>query len=178
MVSPNTFKRLNDFRHGVLDHVKSYYNSSLWQTDSKAPSVLSTPVVAEKPLQVQNGTHAGMPDQLKEAETLKRPSSETETEMPEMSEVSPSLQNGNKHSKKQLVSVGLSNKGGSGATYQSFLERCLLRLAPDTFLLLSPTSWCSLWSGRSLVHPSLYPHQRPCVPRAFCTQQNSQLCEP
>jgi len=98
VVSPNTFKRLNDFRHGVLDHVKSYYNASLWQTDSKAPSVLSTPVVAEKPLQVQNGTHAEMPNQLKEAETLKRPSSETETEMPEMSEVSPSLQNGNKHS--------------------------------------------------------------------------------
>merc|ERR1719288_655018 len=39
-----------------------------------------------------NGS-AGLPNQLKEAETLKGPSSETETEMPEMSEVSPSLQN-------------------------------------------------------------------------------------
>ena len=92
-----------------MDHVKSYYNSSLWQTDSKGTSVLSTPIiVAEKPKQM-NGT-AGLPSQLKEAETLKRPSSETETEMPEMSEVSPSLQNGHKQS-KQLVSVGLSNKG-------------------------------------------------------------------
>ena len=108
VVSPNTFKRLHDFSHGVLDHVKSYYNSSLWQTDSKGTSVLSTPIVAGNPKQM-NGS-AGMPNQLKEAETLKRPSSETETEMPEMSEVSPSLQNGNKQS-KQLVSVGLSNKG-------------------------------------------------------------------
>ena len=108
MVSPNTFKRLHDFSHGVMDHVKSYYNSSLWQTDSKGTSVLSTPIVAEKPKQM-NGT-AGLPNQLKEAETLKRPSSETETEMPEMSEVSPSLQNGHKQS-KQLVSVGLSNRG-------------------------------------------------------------------
>jgi len=65
--------------------VKSYYNSSLWQTDSKGPSVLSTPIVAEKPAQM-NGIHE-LPSQLKEAETL-RPSSETETEMPEMSEVS------------------------------------------------------------------------------------------
>jgi len=85
VVSPNTFKRLHDFSHGVLDHVKSYYNSSLWQTDSKGPSVLSTPIVAEKPAQM-NGIHE-LPSQLKEAETL-RPSSETETEMPEMSEVS------------------------------------------------------------------------------------------
>jgi len=96
VVSPNTFKRLHDFSHGVMDHVKSYYNSSLWQTDSKGTSVLSTPIVAEKPKQM-NGT-AGLPSQLKEAETLKRPSSETETEMPEMSEVSPSLQNGHKQS--------------------------------------------------------------------------------
>ena len=116
MVSPNTFKRLHDFSHGVLDHVKSYYNSSLWQTDSKGTSVLSTPIVAENPKQMQNGS-AGMPNQLKEAETLKRPSSETETEMPEMSEVSPSLQNGNKQS-KQLVSVGLSNKGLSGNPHE------------------------------------------------------------
>jgi len=85
VVSPNTFKRLHDFSHGVLDHVKSYYNSSLWQTESKGPSVLSTPLVAEKPAQM-NGIHE-LPSQLKEAETL-RPSSETETEMPEMSEVS------------------------------------------------------------------------------------------
>merc|ERR1711899_533740 len=85
VVSPNTFKRLHDFSHGVLDHVKSYYNSSLWQTESKGPSVLSTPIVAEKPAQM-NGIHE-LPSQLKEAETL-RPSSETETEMPEMSEVS------------------------------------------------------------------------------------------
>ena len=85
VVSPNTFKRLHDFSHGVLDHVKSYYNSSLWQTESKGPSVLSTPIVAEKPAQL-NGIHE-LPSQLKEAETL-RPSSETETEMPEMSEVS------------------------------------------------------------------------------------------
>ena len=112
MVSPNTFKRLHDFSHGVMDHVKSYYNSSLWQTDSKGTSVLSTPIVPEKPMQM-NGSHAGLPNQLKEAETLKRPSSETETEMPEMSEVSPSLQNGHKQS-KQLVSVGLSNKGPWG----------------------------------------------------------------
>ena len=98
MVSPNTFKRLHDFSHGVLDHVKSYYNSSLWQSDSKGTSVLSTPIVAEKPV---NGIHGGgFPDQLKEAETL-RPSSDTETEMPEMSEVSPSLQNGNKEQSKQ-----------------------------------------------------------------------------
>jgi len=90
VVSPNTFKRLHDFSHGVLDHVKSYYNSSLWQSDSKGTSVLSSPIVAEKPVQMN-----GFPDQLKEAETL-RPSSDTETEMPEMSEVSPSLQNGNK----------------------------------------------------------------------------------
>merc|ERR1712038_2248639 len=89
VVSPNTFKRLHDFSHGVLDHVKSYYNSSLWQSDSKGTSVLSSPIVAEKPVQMN-----GFPDQLKEAETL-RPSSDTETEMPEMSEVSPSLQNGN-----------------------------------------------------------------------------------
>ena len=115
VVSPNTFKRLHDFSHGVLDHVKSYYNSSLWQTDSKGTSVLSTPIVAENPKQM-NGS-AGMPNQLKEAETLKRPSSETETEMPEMSEVSPSLQNGNKQS-KQLVSVGLSNKGLSGNPHE------------------------------------------------------------
>ena len=115
VVSPNTFKRLHDFSHGVLDHVKSYYNSSLWQTDSKGTSVLSTPIVAGNPKQM-NG-NAGMPNQLKEAETLKRPSSETETEMPEMSEVSPSLQNGNKQS-KQLVSVGLSNKGLSGNPHE------------------------------------------------------------
>ena len=115
VVSPNTFKRLHDFSHGVLDHVKSYYNSSLWQTDSKGTSVLSTPIVAGNPKQM-NGS-AGMPNQLKEAETLKRPSSETETEMPEMSEVSPSLQNGNKQS-KQLVSVGLSNKGLSGNPHE------------------------------------------------------------
>ena len=95
MVSPNTFKRLHDFSHGVLDHVKSYYNSSLWQSDSKGTSVLSSPIVAEKPVQMN-----GFPDQLKEAETL-RPSSDTETEMPEMSEVSPSLQNGNKEQSKQ-----------------------------------------------------------------------------
>ena len=157
VVSPNTFKRLHDFSHGVMDHVKSYYNSSLWQTDSKGTSVLSTPVVAEKPMQMQNGSHAGMPNQLKEAETLKRPSSETETEMPEMSEVSPSLQNGNKQSKEQLVSVGLSNKGGSGATYESFFERCLLLgvVAPETLIAQPYDGLWSLWSGRSLVHPSL-----------------------
>ena len=103
VVSPNTFKRLHDFSHGVMDHVKSYYNSSLWQTDSKGTSVLSTPIVAEKPKQM-NGT-AGLPNQLKEAETLKRPSSETETEMPEMSEVSsaPFL----KKQSKQLESSSL-----------------------------------------------------------------------
>ena len=102
VVSPNTFKRLHDFSHGVLDHVKSYYNSSLWQTDSKGPSVLSTPIVAEKPAQM-NGIHE-LPSQLKEAETL-RPSSETETEMPEMSEVSsaPFL----KKQSKQLESSSL-----------------------------------------------------------------------
>ena len=156
VVSPNTFKRLHDFSHGVLDHVKSYYNSSLWQTDSKGTSVLSTPIVAGNPKQMQNGS-AGMPNQLKEAETLKRPSSETETEMPEMSEVSPSLQNGNKQS-KQLVSVGLSNKGLCGNPLLSFFERWLP--APscccprDTCCSVLHGLW-SLWSGRSLVHPPL-----------------------
>ena len=109
VVSPNTFKRLHDFSHGVMDHVKSYYNSSLWQTDSKGTSVLSTPIAAEKPKQM-NGS-AGLPNQLKEAETLKGPSSETETEMPEMSEVSPSLQNTGHKQSKQLMPLGLSSKG-------------------------------------------------------------------
>ena len=177
VVSPNTFKRLHDFSHGVLDHVKSYYNSSLWQTDSKGTSVLSTPIVAGNPKQMQNGS-AGMPNQLKEAETLKRPSSETETEMPEMSEVSPSLQNGNKQS-KQLVSVGLSNKGLSGNPHELLwaLVACSFVLLPQRHLLLSPTWFVEFVEWPQLGSPpSQHPHQRPCVSRAFCTQK-SQLCE-
>ena len=187
MVSPNTFKRLNDFRHGVLDHVKSYYNSSLWQTDSKAPSVLSTPVVAEKPLQVQNGTHAGMPNQLKEAETLKRPSSETETEMPEMSEVSPSLQNGNKHSKKQLVSVGLSNKGDLGQHMRASLSvACsLLPQIPSYCSALHHGAVCGV--AAAWFTPLYILTKDPACRVPFAHNktlnfvpfaQNSQLCEP
>jgi len=176
VVSPNTFKRLHDFSHGVLDHVKSYYNSSLWQTDSKGTSVLSTPVVAEKPMQMQNGSHAGMPNQLKEAETLKRPSSETETEMPEMSEVSPSLQNDNKQSKEQLVSVGLSNKGGSGATYESFFERCLLLVAPDTFSCSALHHGAVCGVAAAWFTP-LYILTKDPACRVPFAHKNSQLCE-
>ena len=177
MVSPNTFKRLHDFSHGVLDHVKSYYNSSLWQTDSKGTSVLSTPVVAEKPMQMQNGSHAGMPNQLKEAdETLKRPSSETETEMPEMSEVSPSLQNANKQSKQLLVSVGLSNTGGSGATYKSFFERCLLLVAPDTFSCSALHHGAVCGVAAAWFTP-LYILTKDPACRVPFAHKNSQLCE-
>jgi len=32
VVSPNSFKKLMDFSSGVVTHVKSFYNPSLWET--------------------------------------------------------------------------------------------------------------------------------------------------
>ena len=96
-LSPNTSKRLQDFSHGVMDHVKSYYNPQLWQADSKGASVLSNPAAEPK----ADPYVAALPQQLKEADVglitpergpkasnaVLRPSTDTETDMPEMSEV-------------------------------------------------------------------------------------------
>ena len=43
-LSPNSYKkRLLDFSSGVVSHVKSYYNTSLWQTTSSGAKISSIP---------------------------------------------------------------------------------------------------------------------------------------
>lgn len=52
VVSPNSLKRLYDFSAGVLTHVKSYYNPSLWQTNSRGTSGEMSPAAPVKPVLV------------------------------------------------------------------------------------------------------------------------------
>ena len=69
-----------------MDHVKSYYNPQLWQSYSKGTSALSTPQLRTEITKDTNAaTH--FPERLAPAHDSKRPSSETETEMPEMAPV-------------------------------------------------------------------------------------------
>ena len=69
-----------------MDHVKSYYNPQLWQSDSKGPSALSTPQLRTEIIKDTNPV-TNFPERLAPAHDSKRPSSETETEMPEMAPV-------------------------------------------------------------------------------------------
>ena len=38
VVSPNSMKRLREFSSGVLNHVKSFYNPTLWSSNSRGTS--------------------------------------------------------------------------------------------------------------------------------------------
>jgi len=88
--SPNTYKRLQEFSHGVLDHVRSYYNSSLWQSDSKATSVLSTPKIEPLPAKAEP-TVLQLPEQLQEAPE----EPEKDAKLPDLTQVTkPSNSNG------------------------------------------------------------------------------------
>jgi len=52
VVSPNSLKRLYDFSAGVLNHVKSYYNPTLWQANSRGTSGELSPAAPAKPVVV------------------------------------------------------------------------------------------------------------------------------
>jgi len=52
VVSPNSLKRLYDFSAGVLSHVKSYYNPTLWQANSRGTSGELSPAAPAKPVVV------------------------------------------------------------------------------------------------------------------------------
>jgi len=49
VVSPNSMKRLKDFSAGLLNHVKSYYNPTLWQASSRGTSGELSPAAPLSP---------------------------------------------------------------------------------------------------------------------------------
>jgi len=60
-LSPNSYKkRLLDFSSGVVSHVKSYYNTSLWQTTSSGTKISSSipqsPIITPPSPENANGT--------------------------------------------------------------------------------------------------------------------------
>jgi len=134
VVSPNTFKRLAEFSHSVADHVKSYYNSSLWQSDSKGTSVLSTPLAAPKEHQVLPIQHV-----LKE-------SAPKEHVLKEHMLLEPALTNG---LPEQLAEAGESPSLGVSET-----EACMPPMAP---LASSKRLPASLPNGHSATTENLPP---------------------